>query len=334
MTSLPPHRPTRKAVLIETALATLAAGLAIVGIDLLASVLPVVAGQAGALVALVFLGLPLLIARWRRLPTGPGHGDVLGADGPLGPAVRLGLHASLIVLPIFALGYNFWQVQVLHRQLGQGPGIESPALELQGRPPPHKGRVLVYEDTRGLALENLRDQPVHVRPACQGCLPRILSPGGRLVLPDREAAEVRIERPDGQLLPADQLAGGSGGATLEQPLQAQRGLGWLGWMLLGQLLVVALPEEMFFRGYVLSRLRTVLPPTWRLLGTPFGLAHVLAAVLFALVHLFAVPSPHRLLVFFPGLLFGWLAERSRGSVAPAIHHALANATLQVLQRLY
>ena len=48
-----------------------------------------------------------------------------------------------------------------------------------------------------------------------------------------------------------------------------------------QLLVVALPEEAFFRGYVLSRLREVWPPRCRLWGVPFGRAHVLSAALFA-----------------------------------------------------
>jgi membrane protease YdiL (CAAX protease family) len=69
-------------------------------------------------------------------------------------------------------------------------------------------------------------------------------------------------------------------------------------------------------------------------GVQFGLPHVASALLFALVHLVAVPQPHRLLVFFPGLVFAWLAERSGGALAPAVHHTLANLTLQVLQRCY
>jgi membrane protease YdiL (CAAX protease family) len=105
-------------------------------------------------------------------------------------------------------------------------------------------------------------------------------------------------------------------------------------MLLGQFAAVALPEEMFFRGYVLGRLRACLRPRHTVLGVPFGWAHVLSALLFAAVHLFAVPEAHRLLVFFPGLLFAWLAERGRTVVAAAVHHTLANATLQLLQRLY
>ena len=58
------------------------------------------------------------------------------------------------------------------------------------------------------------------------------------------------------------------------------------------------------------------------------------AALFALVHLVVVPHPGRLLVFFPALVFGWLAERSRGALAPAVHHALCNVVLRMLQRCY
>lgn len=101
-----------------------------------------------------------------------------------------------------------------------------------------------------------------------------------------------------------------------------------------QLGAVAIPEELFFRGYVLGRLRAVWPPARKLAGVPFGLAHVVAAALFAAVHLVAVPSPFRMLVFFPGLLFGWVAQKTGSAVAAAVTHALCNLTLHVLLGLY
>ena len=52
-----------------------------------------------------------------------------------------------------------------------------------------------------------------------------------------------------------------------------------------QVLGVALPEEMFFRGYILGRLRSAFVPRRRLLGVPFGVAHVLSALLFAVLAL-------------------------------------------------
>ena len=100
------------------------------------------------------------------------------------------------------------------------------------------------------------------------------------------------------------------------------------------MLVVALPEEAFFRGYVQGRLRAVMPTARKVFGVPFGAAHVLAAALFAAIHLAANPSPSRLLVFFPGLLFAWLAERNRNIIGATTHHALSNLMLQIARRLY
>ena len=104
--------------------------------------------------------------------------------------------------------------------------------------------------------------------------------------------------------------------------------------ILVQLGAIAVPEELFFRGYVQGRLQQVWPARRRLLGQPFGAAHVVAALLFALIHLVAVPAPFRLLVFFPGLLFGWLAQRTGSALAAAVLHALCNVALFLLQPLY
>jgi len=39
----------------------------------------------------------------------------------------------------------------------------------------------------------------------------------------------------------------------------------------------------------------------------------------------------RLLVFFPGLLYGWLRARSGTVLVPTVYHALSNLLLQVLR---
>ena len=49
-----------------------------------------------------------------------------------------------------------------------------------------------------------------------------------------------------------------------------------------QLVVIALPEELFFRGYVQGRLEEALPPTRTLFGARVGWAWILGAALFAL----------------------------------------------------
>lgn len=99
---------------------------------------------------------------------------------------------------------------------------------------------------------------------------------------------------------------------------------------LDQLLVVALPEEFFYRGYLQARLRDAWPDGRTFLGVRWGRAFWLTQVLFALGHL-AEPHPYRLGVFFPSLLFGWLKERSRTIVPSTLFHALSNLCVMVLE---
>lgn len=103
-------------------------------------------------------------------------------------------------------------------------------------------------------------------------------------------------------------------------------------LLVAELLVVALPEEFFFRGYVQTRLAEAWPARRRLWGAPVGAAWVAASALFALCHLAVQGSVATLVVFFPGLLFGWMRARS-GSILPGtLAHALCNVYLMVLLR--
>ena len=340
-----PSSGSRRSILTEACLATLAVAVVIGAIEGLARVSPFIAGQGGAFVAVAFLAVPLWVARWRRLP-----GDPLGLDGHLGRGVALGLVASAVVLVPFALGFHLLQTEVRGYVLG-GPGLRAPPAEFDGRPDPLPTvGAAVYRHERGLAVENGSRVVFRVEPLCHSvtsagpgrplaetaalavdCTVRDLAPGGVVVLGSDAAAAFRVRNRQGHEVP---VVSGQAAIVLTQPVEAPSGFTWLGWLLLGQVVVVAFPEEVFFRGYVQQRLRSVLPPRRRLFGVPFGLAHVLGALLFALVHLVAVPSPHRLLVFFPGLVFAWLGERSGSVVAPAVHHALANLALAVLQRLY
>jgi len=95
-------------------------------------------------------------------------------------------------------------------------------------------------------------------------------------------------------------------------------------------LFIAIPEELFFRGYLLERLEQVWPPTRRLLGAPVGLALLVCSALFALGHVLVVPNPQRLAVFFPALIFGWMRARTGSLAAGAAFHALCNLLSDVL----
>jgi hypothetical protein len=92
----------------------------------------------------------------------------------------------------------------------------------------------------------------------------------------------------------------------------------------GQLLVIALPEEAFYRGYLQTAFDDVLRHRWTLLGAKVGPSLLLSSALFALGHLLTEPNLSRLAVFFPALLFGWLRART-GGIGPAVlFHAMCN----------
>ncbi|OYV66502.1 MAG: hypothetical protein B7Z74_10985 [Deltaproteobacteria bacterium 21-66-5] len=77
------------------------------------------------------------------------------------------------------------------------------------------------------------------------------------------------------------------------------------------LLLVALPEEVFFRGYLYDAFEEA------------GREPVLpVALLFAVGHFLIAPSPFRLLTFFPALLLGWGRKRSGNVYVPAAVHFL------------
>lgn len=98
------------------------------------------------------------------------------------------------------------------------------------------------------------------------------------------------------------------------------------------LLVVALPEEAFFRGY----LQTALDDRWksrlRILGAPLGWSLIVSSALFALGHLATTPYAGRLAVFFPSLLFGFLRTKTGGIGASMVLHAQCNVLSATLGR--
>jgi uncharacterized protein len=99
---------------------------------------------------------------------------------------------------------------------------------------------------------------------------------------------------------------------------------------LGHLLVVALPEEAFFRGYLQTALDRRHPPRFRLWGAALGPGLLLSGALFALGHWLSVPDVGRLAVFFPSLLFGFLRAKTGGIGAAMVCHALCNVYVVVL----
>lgn len=105
-------------------------------------------------------------------------------------------------------------------------------------------------------------------------------------------------------------------------------------LLATQLLTIALPEEMFYRGYLQSQLAQAWGRGPRVFGGSLGPDVWVTSIVFALGHVVTIPSPARLAVFFPSLVFGWLRSRTGGIGASVLFHALCNLLAVYLGRGY
>jgi membrane protease YdiL (CAAX protease family) len=94
--------------------------------------------------------------------------------------------------------------------------------------------------------------------------------------------------------------------------------------ILTQILGIAVPEEMFYRGYVQTALDDAFRFRFQFLGATLGAGVLLGSVVFALGHFATHAHPARLAVFFPSLVFGWLRARTRGVGASIFFHAACN----------
>ncbi len=91
-------------------------------------------------------------------------------------------------------------------------------------------------------------------------------------------------------------------------------------------------EELFFRGYVQSRLRAAFGRDWDVLGARCGPGLLISSFLFGAIHVFNPTRPYTpvwefdpawgLRTFCSGLLFGWLRERTGTIWAGVVLHAL------------
>ena len=93
-------------------------------------------------------------------------------------------------------------------------------------------------------------------------------------------------------------------------------------------LLVALSEEILFRGYIQSRLNSVFDRPNRFFGISWGFGLVISSVFFGLWHLGlksgTLEWPHVLWTVFAGLILGFVREKSESIIAPAILHGIIN----------
>lgn len=100
------------------------------------------------------------------------------------------------------------------------------------------------------------------------------------------------------------------------------------------LFFVAIPEEMFYRGYLQSRLDEVWVPKWRVFGADLGPSWLITSVVFAFGHSLVQFQWWHFAIFFPSLVFGWMRARTGGIIAGAFFHAWSNITVAYLDTIY
>jgi membrane protease YdiL (CAAX protease family) len=100
------------------------------------------------------------------------------------------------------------------------------------------------------------------------------------------------------------------------------------------LFFVAIPEELFYRGYLQTRLNEAFSTRWRVLGATIGPGLLIATLLFAFGHSIVVFQWWHFAIMLPGLVFAWMRARTGDIMAGAFFHAWCNITVTVLDIMY
>ena len=330
--------------------------LVTVGVGALQGSVALLAGYGALISALAFMYLPteLLARRGER-----ARDFGIGA-GSAARSVKSALKLTLLVLPLYALGYHLWQ-----GAQGRSPHVDARSLsrwgeELRGRPMTslRAGEVRLFAERDLLTLQwALRPGERQLKLTLNGWHAARVKARSRGVKLERAEAARRLTVTGGgrgylslsaplmglqyQLsidqspIPEGRLKLGALLSTGEPEGAHQRGWLWLLLTFATQLLLVAIPEELFYRGYIQGRLDQLIGAERRLFGVTLNLHSVaLTSALFALAHLATIHHPARLAVFFPSLLFGWMRRAYGDTLTPAVFHALCNLCAQVLWGVY
>lgn len=306
-------------------------------------------------VAATFLYLPIEVLHRRGVdPATLG----IHRNRPLA-AVRAALLLMLVTFPPYLLGFHLWQTQALDRVAAPSEArFDRWPPELEDAPrltrlEPGEVRLHTADGERlylrwqlapGQRFEaDLASDPLPTpatggvrTQAREGALRVDGGPSGTLAIRVPGSSLSLSAKVDGQPLPAERLRLGTARvAADEAPYQAKRGYWWLLNLILVQFLLVAVPEEVFYRGYLQTRLDGLVGRDRVILGVAVNpTSLLLTSALFAIGHVATVPNPARLAVFFPSLIFGWMRRRSDGVLAPAIYHAACNVLVEVAALYY
>ncbi|MBN1975463.1 MAG: CPBP family intramembrane metalloprotease [Sedimentisphaerales bacterium] len=105
---------------------------------------------------------------------------------------------------------------------------------------------------------------------------------------------------------------------------------WLEWIVY-QFMCVAVPEELFFRGYLQTNVITLLTTVKRKKFEVLGwIGIIICAIVFAASHVVIFKNGISIVTFFPGLFFGWLFYKTKSLLAPVLFHGLANISYGII----
>ncbi len=347
--------PERKAVLREVLLASGGCTLLVAVLSWLQDYVPLLRANLYVVVAGLFLYLPVWLLRRRGL----GTLDVGLSTRPRRRNLAFALGAMLVTFPPFLLGFHAWQAW----RFDHGPRFEQDAYlrwpaAWEGRPAakvqaPGLDLWVDFQDLY-LRYSGLGPEPVRLALRSDGALRLLHQRGARVLergehdldleLHQRGTLRFRVEggrdfrleaTRAGQALPAGWLRLGAGSEEASAlPLEGRRSATWILYLVLSHLLLVALPEELFYRGYVQTSLDGVWAPRWRLLGVRVGPSLLVTSLIFALGHYLVDFRVQRLAVFFPSLLFGWMRAGTGSLAAPILYHAASNVLSDLLTKGY
>jgi len=343
---------------IRRGLLALFVGTAALG--LLALALPVLQGlQQGLLALLLFL-----IPSWALKGSGKTIDDMGVSLGPWPRTLVVSGVCMVLVYPLFAWGFHafhthisgakaHWSLERLERfdeallDAPQGPCAADRAVAqawIAG-----EGLWIIAPSSQELVIDlgstpstvrraRCREGTPHAGPARSRDGGQVRVPPGAgmwLSLKTTSAFTLRVLS-EGEDLPRDKLLTGARSESVSDDgeLTGSRDWTWIIAYLIVHLGIVALPEEWFFRGYLQTRLDERWGTPWSFLGAELGWGFIASALLFALLHPILLPGFHRLLVFFPALLFGYLRARTGNIGSAVMIHATSNLLLAILVGMY
>ena len=330
---------------------------------------PPVQANLAVVVAAIFLYLPAALLHRR----GEDTVDYGLTARPWGRNLALFAAVSFIVFPPYAVGFHVWQTRVFgarpdpspdhYRRFRPDAGVLSTLdASWEGRPEgrPKAGGARFYSDHDRLVLEW---GPPTGTGAAAGRFSANLRTDGRLEVKSgvrsvRRAAPQEVEvgsgdagyvavrvhggerltvdaRRGGRPVPPEGLLLGVGQSEARtHPVGCGRSAAWLLWLVLTQVLLIAIPEEFFYRGYLQGTLERALEGRIDSPRRRTAAAILVTSVLFGLGHYLVDFDPQRLAVFFPAVLFGYMRVRTGSIGAAVLFHAASNVVVDLLSRSY